>query len=273
MPCSICGGIGHNRRTCPQREPVIQQPQPPVEPRPPVDEHFTTMLNYEREIRNLVVQDEINNLSEEYLQFTQSLLGIQKKEFRLINLDKHKTAEIYLINGNQMIEDLSQKKYTLTYIGEIRPRTINPLISFTGYNYILIDKSVVDESLTEYPSKMLSEIIREGYYTLSDIPDRKEKMKELISEVPVHDTMEQNILIEYSNDELQPRIDKLSPNTENLFSLLKMNYLIQQLIRLGGLENDNFSPILELHQDIKLPEYDSVDLEAAGLPNEFTNVT
>ena len=71
----------------------------------------------------------------------------------------------------------------------------------------------------------------------------------------------------------QPRIDKLSPKNENLFSLLKMNFLIQEMIKLGGLENDNFAPILDLHQDIQLPEYDSIDLEAAGLPNEFTNIT
>ena len=45
------------------------------------------------------------------------------------------------------------------------------------------------------------------------------------------------------------------------------------MIKLGGLENDNFAPILDLHQDIKLPEYDPIDLEAAGLPNEFTNIT
>jgi len=286
MPCSICGGIGHNRRTCPQREPQIQenQPHPPAEPRPLVDEHYMTILNYELELRFLILQDEIRNLSEEYLEFIQSLLGIQKKEFRLINLDKNQSAEIYLIKGNQMVEDLSHKKYTLTYIGEIKPRTIIPLISFTGYNYILIDKSVVDESINKYPSKALSEIIQEEYYTLPN--NTKEKMTKLISELPIHDTMEQNIIIDYSSNEVRtdimdgtwarlpvPRIDKLSPENENLFSLLKMNYLIQQMIRLGGLENENLGPILDLHQDIKLPKYESIDLEAAGLPNEFTNIT
>ena len=105
-------------------------------------------------------------------------------------------------------------------------------------------------------------------------------MTELISIVSVHDTMNPNVLIEYSNgcncsamaNPKQPRIDKLSQQNENLFSLLKMNFLIQEMIKLGGLENDNFAPILDLHQDIKLPEYDSIDLEAAGLPNDGTYI-
>ena len=70
-------------------------------------------------------------------------------------------------------------------------------------------------------------------------------------------------------------IPSLKPNPSNfsLFSALKMNFLIKEMIRMGGLDNPNFEPILDLHQDIQLPEHDNIDLEAAGVPSEFTNIT
>ena len=39
-----------------------------------------------------------------------------------------------------------------------------------------------------------------------------------------------------------------------------------------SIENPNFEPILDLHQDITMPSYDIIDLEAAGIPNDFTNI-
>ena len=54
---------------------------------------------------------------------------------------------------------------------------------------------------------------------------------------------------------------------------MKLDYLLKQMIRLGGLEDDNFSSILDLHQDIEVPEYTNLDLEVAGLPNGLTNLT
>lgn len=285
MPCSNCGGIGHNRRTCPQihqnqqpqniEEP--KPPEPPEDPKPSVDDNYITMIQCENEIRNLVIRDEINTLSEEELKFFETFLGIRKIECRFINLETNKFVEIYLINGNKMVEDLNQKKYSLTYIGEIKPRTIIPLTTFTGYDYILIDKTVIRKSKSKYPSKTISEIIQEQYYTMPGFLKIEEKITQLISIASIYDTMNQTILIEYPEETVwknteRPLLNCISSKNKNLFSLLKMNYLIQQMIRLGGLENENFSPILELHTEIQLPNYDTIDLEAAGLPSELTNI-
>ena len=69
-----------------------------------------------------------------------------------------------------------------------------------------------------------------------------------------------------------PTSKNLTNTNENLISTLKLNYLIQQLIRLGAMNDENYACILDLHKDIKIPEHDDLDLEAAGLPNElFTN--
>ena len=54
---------------------------------------------------------------------------------------------------------------------------------------------------------------------------------------------------------------------------LKSNYLLQQLIKLGGKNNENFEPILDLVEDINIPNHNAYDKELAGVPSELTNVT
>ena len=54
---------------------------------------------------------------------------------------------------------------------------------------------------------------------------------------------------------------------------LKGDYLLKQLIRLGIGENETYEPIIDLHQDIILPEHTESDKEIAGIPSVFTNIT
>jgi hypothetical protein len=65
----------------------------------------------------------------------------------------------------------------------------------------------------------------------------------------------------------------LSETHQWKFHALKLNYLLQQVIKLGGMANDNLAPVLDLHQDIHLPAHSEVDKEYAGIPSEFTNLT
>ena len=129
----------------------------------------------------------------------------------------------------------------IKFIGILEPRTLFKLKSFTGYKYQIYD---------EY----------------SDIPD----------EIFIEDTINDKILINNIRDNTLnisiPTSKRLSSINENLISTLKLNYLIKQLIRLGAMEDENYGCILDLHKDIKIPEHDDLDLEAAGLPNQiFTN--
>jgi len=41
---------------------------------------------------------------------------------------------------------------------------------------------------------------------------------------------------------------------------------------LGAKDNLNYEAILDLHQDIEMPEIEPIDLEAAGIPNQYTNM-
>lgn len=54
---------------------------------------------------------------------------------------------------------------------------------------------------------------------------------------------------------------------------LKADFLIKQLKRLGIEKNENYNAIIDLHQDIVIPEHSERDKEIAGIPSTFTNVT
>tara|TARA_B100000131_G_C17745790_1_gene463050 strand:- start:41 stop:589 length:549 start_codon:yes stop_codon:yes gene_type:complete len=180
----------------------------------------------------------LDNVDNEKIKFYESFLNIKYKETNLINLNKSKRIKIFMMNGNlninaNIIENI--------YVGILEPRTLCKLKTFTGYKYLLFD---------DY----------------SDIPD----------EIFIDENLEDKIVINNIKDEnleiSVPSSKKLSNENESLFSSLKLNYLIQQMIRLGGMDDDNYSCILDLHKDIKIPDHNDLDLEAAGLPNElFTN--
>jgi len=54
---------------------------------------------------------------------------------------------------------------------------------------------------------------------------------------------------------------------------LKSLFLLKELERMGAKNYDNLEPILDMVQDIKLPECNELDKEQAGIPSAFTNVT
>jgi hypothetical protein len=54
---------------------------------------------------------------------------------------------------------------------------------------------------------------------------------------------------------------------------LKSNFLLQQLIKIGGKKYDNLEPLLDMVEDINIPEHSEFDKETAGIPSHLTNVT
>ena len=232
MPCSKCGRIGHNRRTCPE---INKNNEEDSENK----EDILPILYGEQELRNLIITNKVHELEEEKLIFYTSLLNIKKKEFRLINLDNKRTLNIYIINGNRNIIDIEDNLRDISYIGSIEPRTIHNFISFTGYRYIIMDE-----------------------YSMFDCFD-------------IDNTMNDTQIINYIEDyNIPSMIPSLKPNSNNLslFSTLKLNFLIKEMIRMGGKNITNLAPILDLYEDINLPKHDNIDLEAAGVPNELTNI-
>ena len=237
MPCSRCGKVGHNIRTCPNNQPQNKPLQ-----NNPIDEEKQNMmmiiLMIEEELRHLICNNLIDNLDEEKIKFYENMLNLKYKEIDLINLNNNKRLKIYMKNSNI---NYFTNENDIKFIGILEPRTLFKLKSFTGYIYQIYD---------EY----------------SDIPD----------EILIKDTISDKILInnvrDYTLNISIPTSKRLTSINKNLISTLKLNYLIKQLIRLGAMEDENYSCILDLHKDIEIPEHDDLDLEAAGLPNQiFTN--
>ena len=54
---------------------------------------------------------------------------------------------------------------------------------------------------------------------------------------------------------------------------LKSLLLLDQLMKLGASNNDTYAVILDLVQDIPIPQHEELDRENAGVPSAFTNIT
>ena len=89
----------------------------------------------------------------------------------------------------------------------------------------------------------------------------------------------ENILKQFRITEINTNIiifEELNKNVKWKSIALKQDYMFKELIKLGG-DNEskypNIAPIIDLHQDIELPEYTEYDKERAGIPSVFTNAT
>ena len=54
---------------------------------------------------------------------------------------------------------------------------------------------------------------------------------------------------------------------------LKSLFLLKELERLGAHKNENYEAIMDMVQDIPVPNHNQFDLELAGVPSTFTNIT
>lgn len=251
MPCSICGNSGHNRRTCPNEVNEVNEVNEAEQP--DEYEYLEIMLMMERILRECIINDKVSEIDSEQLKLYENMLNIKKTELKLINLEK-KILYIYIVEGNSNYTDFNYY-YNVRYIGKLFPRSIMPITTFTGYRYIIVD------------SERMSAGAR---YNISDIsrnPAQNKNLCNLDISTNMNDTININI-----NDKNYLTFTELNNNNKTLFSLLKNKYLIEQLIRLGAKDNPNYEAILDLHQDIEMPVIEPIDLEAAGVPNEYTNM-
>jgi len=265
MPCSICGSVGHNRRTCPNNQVIQENNQIEVAPidnevnrgdileNQDIDDTLETIFLMERCLREYIIMDKVKEIDTEQLKLYENFLKITKKEFKIINLIKREIS-IYIVEGNSNFIDMNQS-YNVRFLGKIPPRSILPITTFTGYRYIIADTLKMEGS---------------AIYYISDISRNLSENKHVCN-LDIQNCNEENININI-NDNGVISFKELNRENKLIHSLLKTDYLIKQIIRLGGMDNPNFEPILDLHQDIEIPEIELIDLEAAGVPNEFTNM-
>jgi hypothetical protein len=257
MPCSLCGENGHNRRTChmnlPNDQNVQNKKDIPNEELYPYDNIYETIILMERCLREFIINDKVKDIDDEQLKLYENMLDTKKIETKLINLEQ-RPLYIYIVEGNSNFLDFNQS-YNIRYLGQLFPRSMMPITTFTGYRYIIVDGSRMRPSSLYYISDISRNV--DGNKNVCNLDITKN----------IQDTINLNI-----NDKDFLTFKELNTKNRTLFSLLKNNYLIEQLIRLGAKDNPNFEAILDLHQDIELPKIEPIDLEGAGIPNEYTNM-
>lgn len=259
MPCSNCGSRGHNIRTCPSKEnnPEINPENNPENNQDEIIDDggciLETMIIMEGYLRELIILDKVRDIDSEQLQIYENMLNTKKTELKLINLEK-RNLYIYIVEGNSNFIDFNSS-YNVRFIGKLFPRSIMPITTFTGYRYIIVDSEKMSASSRYYIPDISRNPLQNKHLCNLDISNN------------MNDTININI-----NDKNYLTFTELNNNNKTLFSLLKHNYLIEQLIRLGAKDNPNLEAILDLHQDIEMPDIDPIDLEAAGIPNQYTNM-
>jgi hypothetical protein len=153
---------------------------------------------------------------------------------------------IYWVIGNYMIQDIDLRENDIKYIGLMMKGSSFPVKTMTGHRFYL-----VPHRLNTNPP----------YHPQTD----KEFFIEPYLQINIHDETGDTI---YIDDKAN-----LSELNKWKFNALKLDYLIKEVIKLGGKNNDILESVLDLHEDIKLDSANEWLKDVAGIPSTFTNIT
>ena len=250
--CGICHREGHNRRTCPNRVQLALpegQPVQPVQPvqtvQPPVGD-----IRFDGEAISSMVRE----------------LDLQKVEISLSNLRDH-PVYVYRVVGNMMLWDLDSYTTRITFVVEIPSNNRVQLDPTMGDRFIVLKKLTDSQNqlhcaYTPWETFVPSERIPLG--TPRPPNSSLRSLTEGEDVINIYQGMDTNIRLDAGLE--------LSEINKWKFNALKLDYLLKEVIRLGGMNYENISPILDLHQDVALDECCEFDKEQAGVPSELTNV-
>ena len=262
MPCSFCGCDGHNRRTCPQirrvPDPPIDEPelipennlipQPPQHD-PPIQQQLEHMINPWEPINQRWMNDMVainNNQNNENNE--NEFSSINKIDINIHNMNNENYI-LYLVCGNSTVWDLDTTENDIRYIGIITSKSSFDMKRSIGARVLVIPY----ENNTNQPE--------------FHPPTDQKLWTKSFCKIDIDESHKINNDI-YINDGNQ-----LSELNKWKFNALKLDYLMKELIRLGGKNYDNLEPILDLHQDIKLDDHNEFDKDRSGIPSSFTNIT
>ena len=146
---------------------------------------------------------------------------------------------------------------------------------------------VTDMDSSENPVKYMGMLSKKGSFKLKTVDGHRFYLipHRLNIEPPYHPRTDKQFTIEpYCQINIYPEIidkifideeDKLSELNQWKFSALKLDYLLREVIKLGGKNNPNLEYVLDLHQDIKLEgmTVSEIEKDMAGIPSQMTNIT
>jgi len=141
----------------------------------------------------------------------------------------------------------TNRQTTLKYLQNLRPFTETSIRAYPSQRFIVIP---TDEFSGEHPTSINMQTIDKfivGDFSLEDFENRE-----------IH------VIQEYT-----PKKSELDQWKE---AALKSQFLFKELERLGANKNENLEPIMDMIQDIQLPNYTELDKEQAGIPSTLTNL-
>ena len=163
----------------------------------------------------------------------------------LVNL-RDENYLVYWVIGNYMIQDIDNQVNNIKFMGLSLKSGTFPLKTMTGHRLYL-----VPHRLTIAPP----------YHPQTD----KEFFIEPYLQINIHDETGDKI---YIDDKAN-----LSELNKWKFNALKLDYLIREVIKLGGKNNDVLECVLDLHEDIEMGTVNEWLKDIAGIPSTFTNIT
>jgi hypothetical protein len=169
----------------------------------------------------------------------------RSRKVNLVNL-RDENYLIYWVVGDYMIQELDLMENDIRYIGLMLKGTTFPIKTKTGHRLYL-----VPHRLTREPP----------YHPQTD----KQFFIEPYLQINIHDGTCGKIYIDDKGN--------LSELNKWKFNALKLDYLIREVIKLGGKNNDVLECVLDLHDDIDLGQVNEWLKDIAGIPSTFTNIT
>jgi hypothetical protein len=241
MVCSHCKQTGHNYRTCPhlsqeEKDKILKE--------------------------NKKKKEETNQRRERWIQHQENLRQIhietQKLSYEFVNQSDYDLAVYW---GNENSNILKHFTYIQNHsVGDISCSKNHRICIF--HSLQVINPEVPNQVISEININAVDDgrrdvgYLRRGAQRYSPIFD--EYMKNI------------NVNIIVLNKEFKPVKSEIELWKE---SSLKANYLLEQIIKLGGKKYENLEPMLDMVQDINIPTHNDYDRELAGIPSKLTNIT
>jgi len=278
MPCSICQRAGHNRRTCPDREPVAlldarinrirqylendrlrQREDRRDQIRARLLERQRLDVGWEGDARRR--QDEIDRARIHQEDPVPEVVGIpvpeevdDRRDLIIRNL-RDDNYYIYWVNGNNLIMSLDDQINDIVCLEDVLVSNQQVTLKVRdGERYYLVP-SRLSSGGEQVTDKHIQGIIR----------SYKDLKKCKILSLDIHEGHQEHVFLDDG--------ETLSEKNQWKFCALKLDYLLREVIKLGGMNYENLNPILDLHQDIRISQHSELDKEYAGVPSEFTNMT
>ena len=175
----------------------------------------------------------------------QTANGDVRKVINFMNI-RDENYLIYWVVGNYLVQDLDEGENDIKYIGLVKRGCKFEVKTLDGHRFYLI------------PHRL---DIEPPYHPQTD----KQFFIQPYCEINIHEGTNK---VTFIDDK-----DKLSELNRWKFNALKLDYLLREIIRLGGKSNDSLEPILDLHEEIQLEEVSDFIKDIAGVPSKMTNIT